>query len=60
MCKSKVDEDGVSASVVLLDERVRCAKLAGGEGGGRKISNFCGGTDIGRAGTGGGEGAGSV
>ncbi len=59
-CKSKVDEDGVSTSVVLLDERVRCAKLVGGEGGGREISNCCGGTDIGRAGTDGGEGAGRV
>ena len=46
--------------MVLLDERERCAKLAGGEGGGRNISNCCGGTDIGRAETGGGEGGGSV
>ena len=52
--------NSVSTSVVLLDEGVRCAKLAGGEGGGRNISNCCGGVDVGRAGTVGGEGAGSV
>ena len=59
-CTTKVDEDGVSTSLVLLDERVGCAKPAGGEGGGRKTSSYCGGTDIGGAGTGGGEGGGSV
>ena len=38
-----------------------CAKVAGGEGGGRKIlCCCCGGTDVGRAGAGGGEGGGSV
>lgn len=50
----------VLTSVILLDARVRCAKFAGGEGGGRNILDGCGGTNIGGAGTDGGEGGGSV
>ena len=46
--------------MVLLDARVRCAKFAGGDGGGRNISNGCDGTVIECAGTNGGDGGGSV